>query len=243
MQRVAPMNLSMETATRATRSVRLESKVRAGTTRRNPGNVSEETIMSAGHRETTITARTKGAEAAFPLTPEAAEVHYQRLGRWKGREASPEAQAESRQFWSESGLPGIGWLVARLRDETQDDRLHGAGSMLADLSPASLGPILEVLQDEPTADQALALLWALGWIGDRQQTDDLRAELVLVEYLFDENPELREASARALRLIPPQRAKLWLTRRLRVESDREVRLTIEQELEIPRDVEIEPCIS
>jgi HEAT repeat protein len=186
--------------------------------------------MGVGHRETTITARTQGAEAAFPLTPEAAEVHHQRLGRWKGREASPEAQSESARFWRESGLAGIRRLVARLRDERHDDRLRGTASMLADLGPASLDPILEAFQDEPTADQALALLWALGWIGDRHQTGDAGAELVLVRYLFDDNPELREAAARATRLIPPQRGKPWLTRRLRVESDREVRLTIEHEL-------------
>src|SRR5207244_3696608 len=51
--------------------------------------------------------RTAGSGAPLPFTTEAAEVHYQRLGRWKGREASHEAQAESQRFWSESGLPGI----------------------------------------------------------------------------------------------------------------------------------------
>jgi len=178
-----------------------------------------------------------------PLTPEAAEAHYQGLGRWKGRQASPEDQAESRRFWRESGLAGICWLVARLRDESHDDRLRGTASILADLGMASMGPILEALRGEPLTDQALALLWALGWLGDRHETREMRAELILVQYLFDENPELREASARAMRLIPLHRAQPWLARRLRDESDREVRLSIEDELVVPRGVEETPCIS
>jgi hypothetical protein len=199
--------------------------------------------MSVGHRETSIADHPQGAAAASALAPEVAEAHYQRLGRWKGREASPEAQSESRRFWRESGLAGICWLVARLRDEQHDDRLRGTASMLADQGPASLRPILDALQDEPTADQALALLWALGWIGDRHQTDDARAELVLVWYLFDDNAELREAAARAMRLIPTEQGKPWLSRRLRNEQDREVRSTIEAELEVPRAAEAKLCIS
>ena len=94
--------------------------------------------------------------------------------------------------------------------------------------------MLETLQGEPMSGQALALLWAVGWLGDQRETADIRVELILVQYLFDEDPELREAAARALRVIPPHRARAWLTRRLRVESDREVRLTIEDELEVSR---------
>jgi hypothetical protein len=182
-------------------------------------------------------------EAGVSLTIEAAETHYQGLGRWRGRATSPDAQEESRRFWRESGLAGVRWLVGRLRDELHDDRLRGTAATLADLGSVSLGPILEALRDEPTTDQALALLWALGWLGDRQETEDMRAELILVQYLFDENAELREASARAMRLIPPHRAKRWLTRRLRDESGREVRLSIEDELEVPRGVEEKTCIS
>jgi HEAT repeat protein len=198
-------------------------------------------LLSVEHREPPMAAQDLVAE--IPFTPEAAEVHYQRLGRWKGPDASPQAQAESQRFWHDSGLPGIHWLVARLRDERHDDRLHGTASVLADLGPASLGLIVQTLRGEPTSDQALALLWSLGWIGDHHQTEDPLAELVLAQYLFVQNPELREAAARAMRLLPPQRAKTWLIRRLRDESDREARVIIEQELEVSRVVEAEPCIS
>ena len=70
------------------------------------------------------------------------------------------------------------------------------------------------------------MLWALGWLGDREVIGDPRTELVLVQYLLDECPELREASARAMGLTPPDRARMWLTRRLRDEPDHEVRRTI-----------------
>ena len=37
-------------------------------------------------------------DGEIPFTTEMAEVQYQRLGRWSGADASPEKQAESRQF-------------------------------------------------------------------------------------------------------------------------------------------------
>jgi hypothetical protein len=134
-------------------------------------------------------------------------------------------------------------LIARLREEVQDDRLRGAASMLADLGRISLSPIVEALRQGPPTNQALALLWALGWLGDRQESGDLQTELVLVQYLLDQNPELREASARAFRLIRPDQARTWLTLRLREEPDREVKRTIEDELGVAVVGEEKTCIS
>jgi HEAT repeats len=116
-------------------------------------------------------------------------------------------------------------------------------SMLADLGVDVLDPILETLRGRPATDQALALLWALGWLGDQEKSGDPRAELVLAQYLLDEGAEIREAAARAMRLIAPDRARLWLTRRLRDEPDHEVRRTIEDELEATGAIEAKPCIS
>jgi hypothetical protein len=199
--------------------------------------------LSSPHALTGPPISDSNVDAETSLPSEMGESHYRTLGRLKGPEAAPEAQAESRRFWQEAGVAGIRWLVARLRDETLDDRLRGAASLLDDLGAISLRPILDALEGEPTANQALALLWALGWLGDRHETTDSRAELVLVRYLFNEDPELREASVRAMRLLPPRRAKVWLTQRFRDESDREVRLTIQDELEAPRGAEVKPCIS
>ena len=74
--------------------------------------------------------------------------------------------------------------------------------MLADWVGRAWIRSLETLQGEPTSGQALALLWAVGWLEDLSETTDMRLELILVQYLFDEDPELREAAARAFRVIP-----------------------------------------
>ncbi len=198
-------------------------------------------LRGVGRETSPRSSRNPDEESAFPS--EAAEFQYRRLGRWSGADASPEIQAESLRFWRESGLLGVRWLIARLRDEPHDGRLRGAASMLADLGREGLIPILEALLGSPTTDQALALLWALGWLGDREQDGEPQTELVLMQYLLDESPELREASARAMRLLPPGRARIWLARRLRDEPDHEVRRTIEEELEAAGAIEETACIS
>jgi hypothetical protein len=48
--------------------------------------------------------------------------------------------------------------------------------------------------------------------------------------LQDEDPDMREAAACAMRLLNPPRAIRWLEHRLRNEPDAEVRRTIEEEL-------------
>jgi hypothetical protein len=201
----------------------------------------QDLLLRVGRETSPGSSRAPNEETTFAT--EMAEVHYQRLGRCRGAGASPEIQTESLRFWHESGLLGVRWLIARLRDEPQDDRLRGAASMLADLGREGLVPILEALRVRPTADQALALLWALGWLGDREQDGEPQTELVLMQYLLDESPELREASARAMRLLPPGQARIWLARRLRDEPDREVRRTIEEELEAAGAIEEKACIS
>jgi hypothetical protein len=187
--------------------------------------------------------RSHVSDEGRPFAAEAAEAQYRRLGRWSGADASPERQAESRRFWHESGRAGVCWLISRLGDEAHDDRLRGAASMLADLGVDVMDPILETLRGRPGTDQTLALLWALGWLGDQEESGDPRTELVLAQYLLDEHAEVREAAARAMRLIAPDRASLWLTRRLRDEPDHEVRRTIEEELESIGVIEAKSCIS
>lgn len=165
------------------------------------------------------------------LSPDVAERHYQALGRSKGPLAAEDVQRDAREYWSGSGSAGARWLVARLRSETHEERLHWAASTLAGLGPVVLEPILEALQGDAPPDQALALLRALGWMGGRQKTADPLAELVLVKHLLHEDPDVREAASEALRVLPRERARTWLTRRLRDETDSEVRRTIEEELE------------
>jgi hypothetical protein len=69
-------------------------------------------------------------------------------------------------------------------------------------------------------------------LGGRLKTTDPLAELVLVKHLLHDDPDVRDAACRGVRLLPRAQAQTWLTLRLREEADDEVRRTIEQELEL-----------
>ena len=158
-----------------------------------------------------------------------AEVHYQALGRFKGRLAALEIQRAAEQFWLGSGREGAAWLVERLRSETHVDPLNAAGSFLADLGPMAVGPIFEALVNDPAEDQGIALLKALGWMAEKSSTTRVaggRLESVIVLFLNDNLADLREAAARAALLLPSDRAVHWLKFRLALEQDGDVELTI-----------------
>jgi hypothetical protein len=168
-----------------------------------------------------------------PFSPEEAEAHYRVLGAWKGPSAAKDVQRAAREFWLASGAAGARWLVGRLRDEVLVEPLHAAAALLADLGQAGIGPIVEGLLGDPSHDQAIALLKALGWLGESDSPPRLegaQAELILADCLLDDDPDMREAAACAMRLIRPERAVRWLEHRLRDETDSEVRRTIEEEL-------------
>jgi hypothetical protein len=165
----------------------------------------------------------------FPA--EEAESQYQALGDWKGPKAD---RLAARRYWLSQGLDGAYWLVKRLRDETDVETLHAAASLLADLGEVGVGPIIEELGESEVADQCLALLKALAWLGESDAHPILvgaQAELILAHRLQENDPDLREAAAAAMRLLRPERAVRWLVPRLRDESDERVRRVIQEELD------------
>jgi hypothetical protein len=108
-----------------------------------------------------------------------------------------------------------------------------AGSELAHLGQQAVAPIIEELGNNPAPEQAWALLQALGWMSkapSAPRIDEVSVELLLAQFLLHRDPDVREAAARAMRLLPPDRAAYWLRWREREEKDREVVLTIEEEL-------------
>jgi hypothetical protein len=136
-----------------------------------------------------------------------AERLFQGLGNWK----HPETGQAARDYWFGAGAQAIGWLVRRLRSERNVEVLHDAAALLADLGRASIGPIIEELDHDPAPDQALALLRALGWLGDsheRLTLEGAQGELILADLLQHDDPDIREAAACAMRLL----------RRVRVEA-------------------------
>jgi hypothetical protein len=196
---------------------------------------SREDVTRAGgdDRREELSTATQGAGVVVPFTPEAAEAHYRPLGRFKGDLAAPAVQDAARAFWQSAGEAGALWLARRLRQEIQLETLIAAGSELADLGKEAVAPIIEELGNNPAPDQALALLQALGWMGkapSAPRIDEVSVELLLVQFLVHRDPDVREAAARAMRLLPPERAISWLRRRRLEEQDPEVIQTIEEEL-------------
>ncbi len=168
-----------------------------------------------------------------PFAPEVAEAHYQPLGRIKGELAVAPVQQAAREFWRSAGECGARWLARRLRWEFRVDTLHAAAARLADLGRTAITPILEVLGNHPSTDQAWALLKALAWIGESSSAPTIEAasvELILARFLQDRDPDLREDAARAMRLLPPERTTYWLRRRQLEEKVSDVAQTIEEEL-------------
>jgi len=167
--------------------------------------------------------------AAGPIPTERLEEEYQKVGRWKGPHATPEARAQVRDFWQRQGGPGLRWLVARLRSEGHIDALDGVASLLAAAGETAILPILEELERQPTRDQAGALLHALAWIGE----DGVAAPSVLaprleaaLASLWQHDADLREWAARSARLLPRAHAVGLLRGWLERDADAEVRRAI-----------------
>ncbi len=161
--------------------------------------------------------------------PQLAESHYQALGRRKGPLADAKVQAAARDYWSSAGQAGATWLVQRLRTETNVEALHAVGSQLADLGQVALRPILDELDREPTVDQAIALLKAVGWMVEADPAlhcSDPATEATLGRLLQSREADIREAAAEAFPLVPPNRSVVWLESRLHDEQVEDVLLTI-----------------
>ncbi len=177
--------------------------------------------------------RTESEESRITFSPSEAERFYSPLGAWKGPLAAREVQDEALRFWRSSGEEEVRWLIHRLRDEFHLETLHGVASLLADLGQSILAPVFDELSRGASRDQALCLLWALDSLIESDPSlllEASAAELALVDLLQNDDSDVREAAAEAMRLLRPERAVRWLEHRLRDETDSEVRQTIQREL-------------
>jgi hypothetical protein len=123
--------------------------------------------------------------------------------------------------------------MARPRDEHHVETLHAVASLLADLGEIVLGSVFEELSRGAASDQVVCLLWALEALSESDPTlriESDQAELILAGLLQDDEPDVREEAAEAMRLLRPERAVRWLGHRLRDETNPDVRQTIQREL-------------
>jgi hypothetical protein len=196
--------------------------------------MNEETVdqidaLLANHGErrmaTELTPASTGAASAEVL-----EEEYQKIGWWKGPNATPEQQARQRDFWLRQESPGLLWLVGRLREEWHIDLLDGVASLLSQAGKASIPLLLDELERQPPRDQAEALLKALAWMGETgvevQPFLTTRLEANLAMLLQHRDTDLREWASGAARLLPQERAVGLLRRRLDAEPDASLRQVI-----------------
>jgi hypothetical protein len=171
--------------------------------------------------------------SALASNPEEAEAHFRAIAPSTGKRVQPEVEEAARRFWGAAGEPGARWIARRLRWEFNVDALYGAAAALAELGVAAIPPILEELDNNPTTDQAMALVKALAWIGQSPSAPKLEAtsvELTLARFLQHFDGDVREWAAVAMRLLPPDRAAYWLRRRQAEETDPYVSQAIAEEL-------------
>jgi hypothetical protein len=170
---------------------------------------------------------------ASPSSEEDFEDAYQKIGWWKGPNATPEARARVRDFWRLQGNRGLSWLVGRLRREWHIDLLDGVADLLAQAGGAGIPPILDELEHQPLRrDQAEALLKALGWMGEEgipvPPSSVKRLETALSMFLHQDDAGLREWAARAVRLLPREQALALIGGPLDGETDPDVLQAIEE---------------
>jgi hypothetical protein len=180
-----------------------------------------------------VSAQTESGESRITFSPAEAERYYSHLGAWKGPLAAREVQDEALHFWRSSGEEGVRWLMARLREEHHVETLHAVASLLADLGEIILGPVFEELSGGASSDQVVCLLWALEALSESDPTlriENVQAEFILADLLKDDEPDVREEAAEAMRLLRSEQAVRCLEHRLRDETNAEVRQAIQREL-------------
>ena len=135
------------------------------------------------------------------------EAEYKKIGVWKGRLGTAQERARVLQFWKDHGQQGARWLCRRLRRETHVDALDGVANILANIGEASLAPIVEELEREPSPEQSEAMLFALKWIRPSETHPSLdRLVRVLERLLRNGDPDLVERSCAATRVLDRRRA-------------------------------------
>jgi hypothetical protein len=137
------------------------------------------------------------------------EVFYRRINHYKGPDASPEAHAEIRMFWNNSGREGVQFLVDKLVDETHLELIEGVMNHLADIGPPSIRPIMEVLTSGRSRYNTECFLKTLGYIGSERGTDGVppRDLAELIMKFFDHDfCDVREAAAMATQILPDKHA-------------------------------------
>lgn len=119
------------------------------------------------------------------------EAVYRQLGGVR----DPHAREAARKALSDPYWRKARWLIDRVRNEHDLERLLDVAAVLARLGQISIVPILYALREQPRTDQSWVLLKAIGWMSDFP-TDFVEGFRNLVaQYLDSEDSDVREAAA------------------------------------------------
>jgi hypothetical protein len=165
------------------------------------------------------------------------EASYKKLGRVRGRDGTPKAQAENRAFWLQQGLRGAVWLIGKLRQEASVDILDAAAALLRQMDKEVLAPIIAELQRKPNPELAEALLRALRRPHLIQDATENYSSLysIIEDYIGDPAPEVRQAAYEVASKLPREDANQLLQEAQRQESDPEL-IEVIRELRQERSV-------
>ena len=169
---------------------------------------------------------------ASPSSEEDFEDAYQKIGWWKGPNATPETR---RGYVSSGGSRAIGaWAGSWAGSAGSGTSTCSTGSRASwprrAVPPSSRSSMSWSIS--PGADQAEALLKALGWMGEGgisvPPTSAKRLEAALLMFLHQDEAGLREWATRAVRVLPREQASAVIGSQLDGESDPDVRQAIEE---------------
>lgn len=100
-------------------------------------------------------------KSSLPIAAPPFAAEYEKLGRVRGRDGTPDARERSCAFWRQRGLDGAKWLINRLEHEASVETLDAAAAILRQMDKSVLGLIADTLDENPSPEVVEALIRGL----------------------------------------------------------------------------------
>ncbi len=158
------------------------------------------------------------------------DLAFKKFGSWKGPFASKVGTDSEIDFWRRAGQRGIYWLIGRTRTEHDNETLDSVATVLSKLGLPAREAITRNLEAQPTVDQAICLLRAIGHVHLEVGRGYERIVQIMRRYLTHPDPDVREAAISATTALLAEDARNVLRGVLRNENDPFLRDLITDEL-------------
>src|SRR5206468_7253848 len=100
--------------------------------------------------------------APGPTSETKFDLAFKKFGSWKGPFTSKAGTDSEIDFWRRAGQQGIYWLIGKTRIEHDNETLDSVATVLSSLGLPAIEAITGKLEAQPTVDQAICLLKAIG---------------------------------------------------------------------------------